>query len=306
MSATDRGDNFEPEVEIETPEVEVKEPEVEAKVDEPEVKEPEVKEPEAKVEEPVRDDKGRFIPKSRFDEQVGKERTRAEAAERRAAELEAQLRDRETRVNTETVETEIVALEKEYTKAVLQGDEDKAAELMRDIRHKERSIQLAETSRVATSTSVATREQIMVDSVIDQLEATYPVLDEHSGDHDPAVVEKVLKWQNYYMTQERMPASRALQAAANEVLGSPGEPAGKSTLKDAEKGADKGAERKAAAVEKNIAASKAQPASSKAVGEDSDKAGVTSKVDYGKLTAEERAALPEATLSRLRGDFFEG
>lgn len=305
MSGTDRGDNFEPVVEIETPEVAVAEPEV--KVDEPEVKvdEPEVKEPEAKVDEPVRDDKGRFIPKARFDEQVSKERGRAEAAERRAAELEAQLKDRQSKVNTEVVETEIVGLEKEYTKAVLQGDEDKAADLMREIRHKERSIQLAETSRVATSTGVATREQIMVDSVIDQLEASYPVLDEHADEHDPAIVEKVLKWQNYYMTQERMTPSKALQAAANEVLGSPSEPA-TASLKDADKGADKGAERKAAAVEKNIAAAKAQPASSKAVGEDSDKSGITSKVDYGRLTAEERAVLPESTKSRLRGDYFEG
>lgn len=306
MPGTDRGDNFEPVVEIETPEVEVKETEVEVKAEEPEVKEPEVKWPETKIEEPVRDDKGRFIPKARFDEQVSKERGRAEAAERRAAELEAQLKDRETKVNTEVVETEIVGLEKEYTKAVLQGDEDKAADLMREIRHKERSIQLAETSRVATSTSATTREQIMVDSVIDSLEAAYPVLDEHSEDHDPATVEKVLKWQNYYITQERMTPSKALQAAANEVLGSPDEPAGKATLKDAEKGADKGAERKAAAVEKNIAASKAQPASSKSVGEDSDKAGITSKVDVAKLSREEFAALPEATKSRLRGDYFEG
>ena len=304
MTGTDRGDNFETDVEIETPEVaEVKEPEVE--VEEPEVKKPEVKEPEAKVDEPVRDDKGRFIPKARFDEQVSKERGRAEAAERRAAELEAQLRDRESKVNTEVVETEIVGLEKEYTKAVLQGDEDKAADLMREIRHKERSIQLAETSRVATSTGAATREQIMVDSVIDQLEVAYPVLDEKSDDHDPAVVEKVLKWQNYYMTQERMTPSKALQAAANEVLGSASEPT-TASLKDAEKGSDKGAERKAAAVEKNIAAAKAQPASSKAVGEDSDKAGITSKVDVGKLSREEFAALPEATKSRLRGDYIEG
>ena len=60
---------------------------------------------EPRVEDPPRDEGGKFakkerqadldtevrIPKSRFDEQVAKERDRAEAAERRAAELEARL-----------------------------------------------------------------------------------------------------------------------------------------------------------------------------------------------------------------------
>lgn len=81
--AVDRGDEFVAD------DVVVDEPE--AKVDENVVEEPEVKveEPEVKVEEPARDEKGKFIPKGRFDEAVGKERAARETAERKLAELQA-------------------------------------------------------------------------------------------------------------------------------------------------------------------------------------------------------------------------
>ena len=85
MPAVDRGDNLEIETPVvETPEIET--PELEVK--EPEVKEPESKEPEVKE----RDDQGRFIPKGRFDEAVGKERAARETAERKLAELQATLK----------------------------------------------------------------------------------------------------------------------------------------------------------------------------------------------------------------------
>ena len=64
-------------------------------------------------------------------------------------------------------------------------------------------------------------------------------------------------------------------------------------------------DRKQAQVEKNVDTAKRQPASMKETGIDSDKAGVTAKVDYTKLTAEEREALPAATRARLRGDDLE-
>lgn len=79
----------------------------------------------------------------------------------------------------------------------------------------------------------------------------------------------------------------------------------RASLRDAQTG-DRGADRKAAAVDRALDASRKQPPSTTKVGADSDKYGVNTKVDYKKLTEAEREALPEATRARLRGDYFEG
>ena len=306
MANVDRGDTFEPtpSAEPEVAETEVLEPEVK----EPEAQEPETKETEAKAEAKPetreRDEQGRFIPKGRFDEAVGKERARAEAAERKLAELQANLKQIDRNADAEKLEGEIVALEKQHAKLLLDGDHEKAADLMTQIRLKERTIAIQQATHLSAQAKNEAREEVRMDAAIESLETTYTALNPEHDDFDQDLVDLVLATQTSLMQNERLAPSAALVKAAQKVMSKMG---GKPAPTEDAKGLAAGKvaqDRKQAQVEANIAAAKRQPASLKDSGIDSDKAGQTGKIDVAKLTREEFAALPEATKAKLRGDLI--
>lgn len=268
-------------------------------------------------DEPPRDEKGQFvakdgakdakIPKARFDEAVGKERDAREAAERRAAELERQLAERSQKVaqdaQVEELETKIVGLEKQHAALLLDGEAEKAAAVMRDIRHAERAIARAEVRQESQVTTANTLESERLDLAIAQLEAEHPLLNPQSETFNEPLVNFILAEQQRLMRSEGLPPSKAIVRAATAILADFGpkpEPA-----KDDPKGLSKaGEERKAAQVQKNLETQKKQPASLKEVGLDSDKAGQSGPLpDVSKMTQDEFAALPESTKAKLRGDF---
>ena len=141
------------------------------------------------------------------------------------------------------------------------------------------------------------------EAAIEKLVASYPELDDRSDSYSQALTDDVLDWQGFYISQKGMTPSKALIEAARRVMDGGG--SSRASLRDAQTG-DRGADRKAAAVDRALDASRKQPPSTTKVGADSDKYGVNTKVDYKKLTEAEREALPEATRARLRGDYFEG
>ena len=256
----------------------------------PEPEAPVVKEPE----------KGKFIPKARFDDAVRKERDGRELAERQLAELQSRLQQSQRTVDTGQLEAEIKGLEKQYTKLILQGDEDAAAEVMSQVRLKERTVAIQEATHLSAQAKNEAREEIRMDTAIEALESTYATLNPADDSYDQEKVEDVLGWQQVYITRDRLTPAAALVKAAEKVMrpvaasedeGAKGLAAGKVA-----------ADRKGVQVAKSIDAATRQPASMKNSGLDSDKAGQTGTVEYSKLTAEERAAMPAATRARLRGD----
>lgn len=290
------------------------EPPVEEKVEEPaedKVEEPEQEdEPEEKVEEEKpRDEKGRFeakIPKSRFDEAVGKEREAREAAERRAAELERQLKAQEAQetqtAQIEEIEAKIGELEAKHAELLLDGNSKEAAAVMKEIRHAERQIARAEADALADRRITQTLEKKTFDAVVARIEADHPQFNPESEVYDSDLVELVLTKQQALMRGGLAP-SAAMEKAAKDVAerflkaDEPKEdPKGLAAAKAAE-------DRKAAQLSKNLDTAKKQPPSMKNVGIDSDKAGKNSEVDVLSMTADEFAALPEATKAKLRGDY---
>ena len=258
-------------------------------------------------EEPARDDKGRFIPKSRFDEQVGKERERAEAALNRVNTLEAQLAELNKGVDAAKLEEEVVALEALLEGARRDGDEATIAQLLRDIRHKERQITLATSATTTARSTEATKEEIRFDMTVEKLETQYPALAPDHEDYDQDKVNDILGWQQVYLSRG-MGASAAMEKAVEKIMKAGEVPAGKVEAEDPPKGLGGGAPKKAddrtaAAVGKAVDAAKAQPASTKDVGMDSDKAGGGLATNVHDLTAEALAALPESKKAELRGDF---
>ena len=260
----------------------------------------------AEEEAKARDDKGRFIPKSRFDEQVRKEREARENAERQLAALQAQLKQEKRAVNTGELETEIKALEKSYTKLILQGDEDKASEIMSQIRLKERTVAIQEATNLSAQAKDQAREEIRVDTTIERIEQLYPELREGSDEYDQDIVDLVLAAQNANISDKRMSPSMALAKAAETVM-SKIKPKAAEDEPEAKKGlgaAAGAADRKTAQVKKNLETQKRQPADVKDVGKDSDAAGIKGNIDVSKLSYADFEALPASTKARLRGDML--
>ncbi len=276
---------------------------------------------------PARDAGGKFakkegheedrIPKERFNEAVGKERAAREAAEARAAAAEALVKKEDQNEELAKFETYMTDLEQKHAKHMLDGENVKAAEVMRQIRHAERQFaSMQSDSKVAMATSAAV-EQVRMDTAISSLESTYPALnpkDETTFDQD--LVDIVLAEQDRLIRVMNYAPSRALTAAADKIMSKFAKPAEKEGTKEAEKekekekaaglGAAKGAEsaesRKAAQVAKNLETAAKQPANTKESGKDSDKGG-TEIASIAGMTKAEINALPESTRAKLRGDF---
>lgn len=260
----------------------------------------------------ARDAAGKFeakIPKSRFDEAVNKERTARETAEARVAALEAKLEEKQgneqqrmATAQIEQAEAHIVELEKQHAQLLLDGDADKAAATMREIRMTERAIARAETQAEAANITSQALESDRMELTIAELERDYPIMNPKSEMFDESLVNFALAEQRRLMQNEGLSPSVALRKATVSVaerFGKPVEPPASEREGLAKAQAE---DRKRQQVDKNLAASKAQPASTKDVGLDSDKMGEKTLPDITKMTPEEFKALPESTKAKMRGD----
>jgi hypothetical protein len=254
-----------------------------------------------KAEDAPRDDKGKFVPKARFDEATAKERGRAEAAERQLAELQGQLSQVSRNADITQLDAQIMELRKADRRAIMTGNEEESVRIGTEIDRLNRQVVIQQASDMSAYDKESAREQIRVETAIEKLELAFPQLAEGGEEYDEQLTNFVLAEQKRLIAEERMPPAKALVKAANDVMGRFVEAA-----PEAGKGlsaAAKGADRKALSVAKNIDAAKRQPADLKEVGIDSDKAGIKGGVvDASKLSYEEFAALPAATKSRMRGD----
>lgn len=295
--AVDRGDSFTPTLDDAIGD--------DGKVDEKVAADDAGEDKKAEAEgERERDEKGRFIPKERFDEQVRKERAAREQAEARAAEAEARIRAQETGEDIQKMIDEVKALRKNERKAMLDGDEDKAEQFSDRADELNRQISERRAEMNARRVKDETREEIRVETTVERLQQQYPELDDASESFDETLTNLVLAEQKRLIIDERLNPAKALVKAANTVMSLRSPPAaadeaGRKGLNAAQRSAD---DRKEASVKRNVDAAKRQPASTKDVGLDSDKGGQKSDIDINGMSFDEFRALPESTLKRLRGD----
>ena len=321
-SPEDRGDNIPvAATQANAPAVKMEEP---PKVDEP------------RAEDPPRDEGGKFakkerqadpdsevrIPKSRFDEQVAKERDRAEAAERRAVELEARLNAQAQKTEPQAdpvatkvddLEARIEALHDKRDGFLVDGNIERAAEVRREIRAIEKELREVERNTLRNDAEqIAARrldtqsEEQRIDTVVSDLESEFSVLRKGSDEYDPRMVNFVLVEQQRLIDELRLSPHEALSRAGKETMELFGhKPSGaKGGQEDKpETPADK---RRVEARQKVADTMNRQPASLKDAGIDSDKAGQDkADLDVNKLSEAEFNALPAAQLAKLRGDFVE-
>jgi len=268
-----------------------------------------------KKDEPPRDATGKFapkakdegatIPKARFDSAVQKERDRAETAERLLAEATRANQQIQRNADVGQLEAKVQELRSAERKATIDNDEEKAAQLSAEADRLNRQIAIQQAGDMSMAAKDQALEGMRMELAIENIEANYPQLDETSEEFDQDITDDVLDKQRGYMDRERLSASKALLKAVKYVMGRQAavavadEPA-KTGLSAASKGQD----RKTAAVAKNLDAASRQPASTKPVGADSDKHGQTKDIpEASQMTFAEFSALPDATKSKMRGDF---
>jgi hypothetical protein len=286
----DRGDNLEVLNTEAEPEVEVtKEPEVEAEV------EVEVK-ADAETDDAARDEKGRFIPKDRFDEAVRKERSEKEEYARRLKEYEDKEAQRNVSVDLAEANKQVKELIKQHTSLLADGELDKASDLMEQILEIKEEITERKAAARAEQTKTAAKEEVRYDALVAKLESDFPQINPDAEEFDKGAVRRVQAYMSGLMQTERMSATQALKEAVETILGKP--------AVDSKKADDTGVRRKEAAVAKAMDAQKKQPASTKEVGIDSDKVGGALDASaVMKMSYDEFVKLPDTKLAEMRGDF---
>lgn len=257
------------------------------------------------------------IPISRHKDILEKERLAREDAERQLAQYKNG--DRVVAMNDDIKKAEdsIAKLDEEYTKLVTDGDHEKAATKMREIRRLERDLGDLKSDFKANVASTRAVEKVRYDTAVDRLEEAYPVLNPQNEDHDAELAQEVLDLAVTYQQRRGMSPSEAIQRAAKRLLGTETNKQEKATsvtprvneddpeVQAERRRAAKEEERRKAQVAKNVDVAGKQPADLSKTGMDSDKAGgAIDARSVMKMSYEDFGKLNEADLARLRGDTF--
>lgn len=289
-----RGDDFEsPSLEdqvLARQEQQVPEPAPESAAEVPQEPEPAAEgaeesggEPESQSEpEPAREQR---IPKSRFDDV----NERRKAAERRAAELEAQLKQQAPRSDYD-----FDAAEDAYADALLEGDKEKARSIRREIRAQEMAQAQALAQAEANQARELTHTELDFRQTCQALEAEFPVFRDGSEEYDQELVDEVVDMHAGFVSRGYSPAA-AMRKAVNYVARANG------LVPASEKQAP--APAPAAPAPKSTVASKLD-AATKQPPMQSGTSGGEVEPDYRNLSDTEWEALPASTVARLRGDFL--
>lgn len=235
--------------------------------------------------------------------QRDRDRQRAEAAERRAAELEAQLAATKAPKEPKeqapdpiaVINTELDNLYEQVEAARADGDTKTAATLQRQIDTKNREITRIEAEQIAKKTTTQQTEDQRFDAALDEAEAAHPELKKGSPEFDQATVKAV----NYYLAaHEAMghPGSKALKLALKDVFGAPAAKAKEEGKEEGKKDGKPPA--KKVDIGKNAKVASKLPADMSTRGTNKD----DQALDPEGLTDDEWDALPEAKKKSMRGD----
>lgn len=271
----DRGDDFTPD---ETPPIESPEA----------PPEPDAKAPSTPPAEPFVP----FVPHHRFEELNQRLKLEQESRLDLEARLNEVLRQEEAR---KTPPFDAQAAEKDYLKAVLEGDIDKATALMTAIRaHERQQVEarvVERTRREVAQAQARTALETVADAAIQQ----YPFLDPTHASANPAAIQEVIEWRDYYVVAKQMAPAKALKQAVQRVAPSHAKsdqpPQTIASIPDRTL-----TQRQANA---QTAAQQPPPLGGVGVGARAQRQATP---DIAKMSDAEFAALPAAEKARLRGD----
>jgi hypothetical protein len=319
-SVVDRGDNFEPTTDAQDAAAlaakapVAKEPVV-AHEDEPETEEEKAEialaVAEALAAEAVKavKKKGGAIPLDRHEAVLTKEREARASVERELAQYKQGQVVAETNADINKAEDAITALEAKYAKFLTDGEQEKAVEVMAQLRKAERQIGDMKSDMRDAATEARAIERVRYDVAMERIEVAYPAINPDHTDFDKEVFAEVVELKVAYQRNGRTPTD-ALQRAVKLILGAEGSKQAAATTVaprvdteavTAEVKKNVAAERKAAAIAKALATN--QPTNTEKIGLNSDAAGKTATAkDVMKMSQKEFNTLSDDQLAILRGD----
>jgi hypothetical protein len=255
-------------------------------------------EAEEEVEEEVvaesKSSKKQMVPKARLDEVLAKQKA-----------LQKQL-DEMTAQNEKSAEApdayDFDSKEVEYQNMVLDGETEKAVALRREIRKAERAQLEFEMRQEMNQTVSKDRQMTALQNAAAAMEEAYPVFDSNSDVFDQEITNEVVDLRDAFILKG-YDAVDALTKAVKYVVKDHDLDQAQESVPSLAGKAQKTDElaRKRAQVSKKLRAAEAQPP--ELPGESSSNHG-DKGFDLSSMTEEEFAALPEATLRRIRGDII--
>lgn len=253
-----------------------------------------------------------LIPKSRFDEAVGKARKEAETARAEAEALKAAEKARQGKIDAAKVEKEIDELEGKLDDARADGNKELAKAYRAEIRAKQQDLADSRAEVRANYAVAQAVEQVRFDGVVSAMEQAHPELDPTEGNeaYDQTVVDEIQDLKDAFEAKGD-PSSVALHKAVKlyykgatpkKAEEKAEDDAGQSEADKKIKAAEAAAKLKEAAVRKARDAAAAQAAAASKGGKDSDSAGKKGDHDISKMTDAELDKLDPRELKRMRGD----
>lgn len=243
------------------------------------------------------------IPLSRHKEILEKERATRTDLERQLAQYQQGKVVADINADITTAETKILGLEKDYAKLITDGEAEKAAAVMTEIRRTEREMSEAKSDMKIQAAEARATERARYNISLERVESAFPQLNPDHDDFDAELLTDVADLKTTYERKGMTPTD-ALQKAVKKVVGT--ETAKQEAATEVKPQVDTkaiAAERKKEAVAKTLDAMAKTPPSTGGVGFDSDKAGGSiSAKDVLKMNFKDFSALPEETLARMRGD----
>lgn len=265
------------------------------------------KDDEGSSDEANKPARSHMLPKARYDFQ----KQRREQAEERATTAEAEaevLRQRlkameaqpsnkqapETSVEDEiaVLESKVVDLDQEIEQLRLDGKVREAATKQSEIRKIERKIyrlenaptpgQNIDVNELRSQAAREAQDSITLDSLVTQLEANYPELDDSSDSYNPDLLDEVMDVYDAFLAKGTRPPV-ALDKATTYVMGAAaGTPEAPAQTKVTDK---------RQAVKRNLDAARRQPPDLTSVGRNADTGGVKKPLDIMHMTIEQYEAL---------------
>lgn len=246
------------------------------------------------------------IPLDRHEQLMAKQRETNAALAARLAQYEKGAKVADLNADLNAADTKIVDLEKQYAKLVADGEVEKAAAVMADIRRTEREMSTAQSDlKIAAAVAEAT-ERVRYSTSLERIETAFPQLNPDHDEYDSELDTDVADLKATYERKGMTPAAALQKAVAKLVKPATVKQEAATTVTPKVDAAAVAAERKKDAVTKTLDATAKTPPNTSKVGMDSDRdgGGVKTAKDIIKMPFKDFASLGEDELSRARGDIL--
>lgn len=246
------------------------------------------------------------IPLARHESVLAKEREKRAEVERQLAQYQQGGQIADVNAEITALETSVLKLEKEYANLLTDGEVDKAAAIMSQIRKAERDMAESKSDMKIQAAEIRATERARYNTALERIESSFPTLNPDHGDYDEDAMSEVVELKEAYQLKGLTPTA-ALQKAVKLIV----EPRTTrqeiaTSTKPNVSDKDVAAERKKSAVGKTLDAATKTPPSLTKVGQDSDRMG-GGKLDSKavmQMSQKAFAKLSDETLAEMRGDNF--